>query len=255
MKYNNYIIQNTSEWTLDYPPFFAWFEYGLSQFAPLFDKNMLNVKDINYISDNTIIFQRLTVIISEFLLFFGCLLFCKKIFNNNSKTLIITGFIILNPSILMIDHIHFQYNGFLLGILLLSITFIVSEHDLLGALMFCILICFKHIYAYIVPVYIVYLLQHYCKSDTITKSLFKLIKLGVLCISVALICFIPFLYNNPVDNLNQIISRLFPFKRGLNHTYWAANFWSLYIVFDKVLFILLKKICKIFDYDCSSFDV
>ena len=75
--------ESTSEWTLDYPPFFAWFEWALSQFASLVDPNMLKVANLNYRSFETVLFQRVSVVVSDLVLAVGLKLCVNAMAVNN----------------------------------------------------------------------------------------------------------------------------------------------------------------------------
>ena len=60
--------ENTSEWTLDYPPFFAYFEYLLACIAVYFDPRIVQISKEAYISVMTLLFQRVSVIMTDLLL-------------------------------------------------------------------------------------------------------------------------------------------------------------------------------------------
>ena len=137
----------------------------------------------------------------------------------------------------MIDHIHFQYNGFLFGILVLSMT--LAEHDstrLLSCILFAALLCFKHIFLYLAPAYAIYIFRIYCLQYSSHYQIrFKnCFRLGIALTIIFALAFGPFMY---MGQLQQLFSRLFPFSRGLCHAYWAPNFWALYSFTDRVLLI------------------
>jgi alpha-1,3-glucosyltransferase len=228
-----------SEWTLDYPPFFAFFEWFLSQFAALIDKAMLKVDNLGCDSWSTICFQRSSVILTELVLVYALHLYTKTApLQTKKQAHAIALSILLSPGLLIIDHIHFQYNGFMYGILILSLVLARKESTtIIGAILFAVLLCFKHIYLYLAPAYFVYLLRTYClRSKNIFRPKFaNILQLGTAIIVVFAVALGPFA---AWGQLGQLKSRLFPFSRGLCHAYWAPNAWAMYSFTDRVLIAL-----------------
>ncbi|KAF2652176.1 glycosyltransferase family 57 protein [Lophiostoma macrostomum CBS 122681] len=232
--------EKTSEWTLDYPPFFAYFEWLLSQAAARVEPALLNVKALGYDSWQTVYFQRTTVILTELVLVYALHIYVKG--SKSKRTAYAAALsILLSPGLLIIDHIHFQYNGFLFGILVLSLVLARNDSTLLlSGLLFAVLLCFKHIYLYLAPAYFVYLLRVYCLDSRSSFPYFSVrflnsLKLGISILSVFGAAFGPFALWGQVE---QMTRRLFPFSRGLCHAYWAPNIWAIYSFTDRVLIYL-----------------
>ncbi|XP_072582102.1 dolichyl pyrophosphate Glc1Man9GlcNAc2 alpha-1,3-glucosyltransferase isoform X5 [Vulpes vulpes] len=247
---SQWYYEATSEWTLDYPPFFAWFEYALSHVAKYFDQEMLNIHNLNYSSSRTLLFQRFSVIFTDAVFVYAVHECCKCIDGKKAgkeltekPKFILSVLLLWNFGLLIVDHIHFQYNGFLFGLMLLSIARLFQKRHMEGALLFAVLLHFKHIYLYVAPAYGIYLLRSYCftanKPDGSIRwnsfSFIRLISLGLIVFLVSALSLGPFL---ALNQLPQVLSRLFPFKRGLCHAYWAPNFWALYNALDKVLSVI-----------------
>lgn len=244
---SEWYYEKTSEWTLDYPPFFAYFEWAMAQVARLVDPAMVRVYNLEYDSWQTIYFQRLTVIITELVLVSALQAFIESTPLSSRRAAQVAALsILLSPGLLIIDHIHFQYNGFMYGILVWSLVQARCKSTLLSSgLIFATLLCFKHIHLYLAPAYFVFLLRTYCLS---ARSIFRIkffncIKLGGGIAAIAGAAFGPFV---ALQQLPQLLSRLFPFSRGLCHAYWAPNVWALYSLADRVL------IHCMFEFDQST---
>jgi len=266
---SEWYIENTSQWTLDYPPFFAYFEWLMSQVIPRIvrDDGCLDIVEKGIYGMPTIYFQRFTVIVSEVVLFLSLQWYIDTSGTRSGakRAYVAASSLVLSPGLLLIDHIHFQYNGMMYGFLVLAINCARLEKYLLCGFWFSVLLCFKHIYLYLAPAVFVFLLRVYCldlkfdrKKNFIVnvlgwvkwKSLFKL---GSIVIGVFSLAFGPFVYH---DVIPQLVARLFPFSRGLTHAYWAPNMWAIYSFIDRVLIQVYQRVpfCqyplqKIFHFD------
>lgn len=115
---NKWYTDTTSEWTLDYPPFFAYFEYALSQIAVLFDKEIVVVENLNYQSDRLLLFHRLSVIFADIVLYWGVSRYsksynvkfkvklyirCCKDWKERNKKITVSLFILFNAGLFIVD--------------------------------------------------------------------------------------------------------------------------------------------------------
>ncbi|GJC95076.1 dolichyl pyrophosphate Glc1Man9GlcNAc2 alpha-1,3-glucosyltransferase [Colletotrichum higginsianum] len=239
---SEWYYEKTSEWTLDYPPFFAYFEWVMSQVAKLVDPAMLRVYNLEYDSWQTVYFQRWTVVISELVLVYALQRFVDSAAGATRRAAQAAAIsILLSPGLLIIDHIHFQYNGAMYGVLILSLALARAKSGLLASgLLFAALLCMKHIYLYLAPAYFVFLLRAYCLSP---KSILRIqflncVKLGGGIAAIFGAAFGPFV---AMDQIPQLASRLFPFSRGLCHAYWAPNIWALYSFADRLLIYVAPR--------------
>lgn len=252
---SQWYIEKTSQWTLDYPPFFAYFEWALSHLVPkvVKDDGCLDIIEKGSYGLPTIYFQRFTVIISEIVLFAALQWYINTTQTHSAarRAYVAASSLVLSPGLLIIDHIHFQYNGMMYGLLILMINSARLKKYLWCGFWFALLLCFKHIYLYLAPAVFIFLLRAYCLNleiDTNKNFLTNcvslvrwknLIKLGVVVLTVFTIAFGPFIYYGVIPNL---LERLFPFSRGLTHAYWAPNIWAIYSFLDRLLIQIYKRV-------------
>lgn len=155
--------------------------------------------------------------------------------------------LLLSPGLLIIDHIHFQYNGFMYGLLLLSLHLARDPKTRLSSgLLFATLLCFKHIYLYLAPAYFVFLLRTYVLTPDFSLrnplqsiNFANTLKLGAGVIGIFSAAIGPFV---AWGQLPQLASRLFPFSRGLCHAYWAPNVWAMYSFVDRVMIVVAPRL-------------
>ena len=163
----------------------------------------------------------------------------------------ILSLILLHPALLLVDHVHFQYNGILLGLLIITISFSTSN-TIAVTLFFGILVLSKHLFVSLLPIFALVVLLQSSKGSIYHRlsNLFWPCLVAVLLLSAA---FGPFLFYGGIPQLLQIFQRLFPFSRGLVHAYWAPNLWAFYVFVDKVLSYLSIRVLNLQIHNGSDY--
>ena len=152
-------VDTTSEWTLDYPPLFAWFERLLALGAPFFDEQMLRVSAEPYKSAETNLYQRMTVILTDVVMLIGSRMLSLSTDQSLTsmradgwRSLVATALTVLHAGLLLVP-VHFQYNGVLIGMLLMSCGSLHAGSDLTAAFLFAVLLkdVMKHLFLFTAP--------------------------------------------------------------------------------------------------------
>lgn len=218
-------------WGLDYPPLTAFHHYLMGKLSDLFGLcqgcfDFMSSRGNQ--SHQTVMFMRVSVILSDLVLYIpACFLLLMEFRERYKNSMWECIWLICCPSLVLIDHGHFQFNNIFLGFSLFSIYFLAqfqkNDNNLFSLSLACIsfvcTICYKQMALYYSLSFFFFILA---QSLSRPKA-FLVVILSV--ITTFGVIFAPFLLQK--DGLNvflQVIHRMFPFKRGLFEDK-VASFW------------------------------
>ncbi|XP_046449819.1 dolichyl pyrophosphate Man9GlcNAc2 alpha-1,3-glucosyltransferase-like isoform X2 [Daphnia pulex] len=188
-------------------------------------------------SPNHQFFMRMSVLVSDCLFFISALYFYIKNLKMDNKYKWVFFALCSHPGLTLIDYGHFQYNSVSLGLALWAIIFVSKGRNLWAAVAFSAALNFKQMELYhAIPIFFYLLASCHRKASTLMSQLVNLIKIGVVTLATFALIWYPFLQLHD-GLLQQVLSRVFPFNRGIFEDY-VANFWCTLNVLVKIRRIL-----------------
>ena len=222
-------------WGLDYPPLTAYHSFICGKVAKLINPAFVALNSSRgFESASHKLFMRYTVFVTDLLIYIpAAFLFCSlgvRSADEKSKALQCFSSLILYPGIYLIDYGHFQYNNVSLGLFILAVALIMSNYDILGGISFVFALNYKQMELYhALPIFVFYLGKYY-KFNGIIMFIVKVLFLGAMVILAFGACWYPFLTDLKVAK--QVLTRIFPFNRGVFEDK-VASFWCSASIFFK----------------------
>jgi alpha-1,3-glucosyltransferase len=255
MRYRNTTDNDLQYWGLDYPPLTAIVSYGFGSLAhQLYPDLVILHKSRGHESALGKLFMRSSVILCDLLILFPALAYFAMAIIGKKKHLqqkdyqSIALFFLTSclPCLLLIDHGHFQYNGVSIGLALLGATELLQQRYLLGSFYFSLALNFKQMLLYYAPVFFFALLRKCYESGLkpsspasfdFTSALWQLFLIGSTVLLTFAALWLPFCFSLSFDHtcpqtLLEILTRLFPFSRGIFEDKVANIWYTLSVPFD-----------------------
>lgn len=181
------------------------------------------------------LYMRSTVIISELITYIpGTVIFVRAFSRLSSLSKydqnVALAAILLSPGVILIDNGHFQYNTVMLGFAALALAGFVTDHFYWGSAFFVLSISFKQMALYYAPAVAAYLagICLFPELDLTRFTLLALSTLGTLSMMLA-----PLGLLGGWETIPQMVTRIFPFQRGLFEDK-VANAWCVLNVVIKL---------------------
>jgi len=262
-------------WGLDYPPLTAYHSWLLGQIGTRINPDWF-VLYTSRGSDDPIlkVFMRATVLASEFVVYVPAAVVCVRRYSRLSN---VSGWtaslalmaLLMQPSLILIDHAHFQYNNVMLGFVLASMSGLMAGRFAGAAAFFVAALAFKQMALYYcLPVFF-YLLGS-CVFPRL--KVWRLISIALATAATGVAMMLPLIlgtlhdvhkgidprpnldeprpplpllpqlsqhlnseavYYPILEQLAQLVLRIFPFARGLFEDK-VANFWCTINLFVKL---------------------
>ncbi|KAM0332368.1 hypothetical protein ACHAQA_002645 [Verticillium albo-atrum] len=263
---SQWYFHDLQHWGLDYPPLTAYHSWVCGKIGSLINPIWFTLYVSRGSDDPALkIFMRATVMVSEYLVYIpAAVVFVRRFSRFNgvsswSASLALVAFL-MQPSTILIDHVHFQYNTVMLGFVLASMSSMLAGRYMWSAVFFVAALGFKQMALYYAFSVFSYLLGS-CVFPKINIG--RLLGIALVTIVSFVILILPIVlgtlydvrrgidsrpdidgpppplplftqlsekldtdafYYPVVEQLVQMVHRIFPFARGLFEDK-VANFW------------------------------
>jgi len=225
--YSESEFMNSSYWPLDYPPLSGYQSFIHGKWLQAFEPEAVALLHSHgYETASSKLLMRLTVLVSDLLIFFPASLACVRILYGqepSSSRVFALAATLLNPAALIIDHGHFQYNCISLGLTTAAAAAIIGQAHVVGSVLFCLALSHKQMALYYAPAFFAHLLGKCLQKPTAAGKVGGVLKLGATVVLTFAVAWYPWTSNSP-QAVVQVIRRIFPLRRGLYEDY-VANFW------------------------------